>query len=107
MKKRSRRRPKPRAPIRRRGQYYVYIVRARSGTYYTGYTNNLDARLKRHNSGHGAKYLKGKGPVALVYAKEYKYYLLALRAERKIKQFTRPQKEALIAEYSVGRRKRT
>ena len=45
------------------------------GTYYTGYTSDLEKRLKEHNDGkRGAKYLRGKIPVKLVYAKEYKYY---------------------------------
>ena len=85
--------------IERSGKYYVYIVRCTSGTYYTGYTNDLDARIKLHNKGHGAKYLRGKGPVELVYAKEYCYYKNALHAERNVKKLTRAQKEELIRIY--------
>ncbi|GEM_PF-254388 len=83
----------------RKGKFHVYIVRCANGTYYTGSTNNLQKRIKRHNSGHGAKYLRGKLPVVPVYAKEYKYYKLAILAERKIKTLTRKEKEALIASY--------
>ena len=74
--------------IKRHDHYYVYIVQCINGTYYTGYTNNLENRIKEHNSGHGAKYLRGKGPVKLVYAKEYRYYKNVLRAERNLKKLT-------------------
>jgi putative endonuclease len=86
----------PMSTRKRSGKFYVYIVECNNGTYYTGYTNDLGARLKLHNSGHGAKYLRGKAPVKLVYSKEYKYFKNAVRAERNLKKFTRKQKEELI-----------
>ena len=86
--------------MRRHGQYYVYIVQSRDGTYYTGYTKHLGNRLKLHNAGNGAKYCRWKRPVELVYAKEYRYYKHALRAERRVKQLTRRQKEALVGLYA-------
>jgi len=52
-----------------------------------------------HNRGKGAKYLRGKLPVQLVYAKEYKYYKNAIRAESRIKKLTRAKKENLIRNY--------
>jgi len=89
----------PRNPIRR-SKYWVYIVQCKDGTYYTGYTNDLERRISQHSSGNGAKFLKRKAPIRLVYAKEYKYFKNALRAERKIKKLTRNQKERLIRNYS-------
>ena len=86
-----------RKPIKRSGQFFVYIVECQNGYFYTGYTSNLTNRIKAHNNSQGAKYLKGKGPVKLVYAKEYRYYMIALKEERRIKTLTRKQKEALIA----------
>ena len=83
----------------RKSNYWVYIVKCRDGTYYTGYTNNLENRIKEHNSGNGAKYLRGKLPVKLVYAKKYRYYKNTLRRERNIKKMTREQKERLIKAY--------
>ena len=77
----------------------MYIVECRNGTYYTGSTNNVENRIRLHNSGHGAKYLRGKGPVGLVYLKEYRYYKNALHAERNLKKLTRAQKEELIRIY--------
>lgn len=82
--------------IKREGAFYVYIVQCTNGHYYTGYTNDLEARIKLHNSGHGAKFLRGKLPVVLVYSKEYKYYKNALNAERNLKKLTRAQKEELL-----------
>jgi len=64
--------------------------------------NNIEDRVKLHNKGHGAKYLRGKLPVKLVYAKEYRYYKNALCAERRIKKLTREQKERLIRVYETN-----
>lgn len=85
--------------IKRKGRFHVYIVMCKNGTYYTGYTNNLENRIKLHNKGDGAKYLKGKSPITLVYSKEYVYFKNALNAERRIKTLTRKRKEALIEVY--------
>lgn len=80
-----------------RNRYYVYIVECSNGTYYTGYTKDLKKRIEEHNnSKRGAKYLRGKCPLKLVWAKEYKYLRYAMSAEYKIKQLNRRQKESLI-----------
>ncbi len=76
--------------------HYVYIVECAKGTYYTGYTNDLKKRVRLHNKGKGAKYLRGRAPVKLVYSKKYRTLGSALRAEGEIKGFTREQKEKLV-----------
>ena len=81
----------------RRSPYYLYIVQCADGTYYTGATNNLERRVRLHNEGRGAKYVRGKRPVRVVYAKGYRSYIQALRAERNLKQLTRKQKQALVS----------
>lgn len=86
--------------VRRKSKYYVYIIEDSHGIYYTGYTNNLENRIKLHAQGRGAKYLRGKGPLKLVYVKEYRYYKNALHAERKIKRLRRKQKEDLVKIYA-------
>ena len=86
--------------ITRNAKYLVYIVECRTGAYYTGYTDDLEERIRLHNSGHGVKFLRGKLPVGLVYAKEYRYYKNALHAERNLKKLTRAQKEELIRIYA-------
>jgi len=90
----------PRGPFKRVGTFWTYILRCADETYYTGFTNNLEARLKLHRAGNGARYVRGKGPLTLVYAKEYRYYKRALQAERQLKQFTRKRKEKLISDYA-------
>lgn len=87
------------AKRKRFGKHYVYIVECRQGMYYTGYTVDLERRVAKHNSGHGAKYLRNKLPVKLVYSKEYKYFKIAYKAEREIKKLSRQAKEALVREY--------
>lgn len=88
--------------ILRKGRHFVYIVKCRDGAYYTGYTSDLNKRIALHNSGNGAKYLRNKLPVILVYAKEYRYYKNALHRERNIKKLTRQQKEELIRIYETN-----
>jgi len=83
----------------RRGKYHVYIVECGNGTYYTGHTNDLERRLSEHGTGRGAKYLRGKGPVKLVYAREYRYYKRAVDEERRIKGLERSKKEELVRAY--------
>ena len=76
----------------------MYIVKCANGTYYTGYTSDLDKRIKLHNSGKGAKYTRGRGPLNLVWKKEYKYYKRAVNEEIRIKTLSKKEKEKLIYE---------
>jgi len=88
------------SPIRKR-QYWVYILKCSDGTFYTGYTNNLENRVALHNSGRGAKYVRNKLPAVLVYAKEYRYYKSALNGEKNIKKLSRQKKEELVKKYEI------
>ena len=88
----------PRRKIKRKGSFYVYILKCRNGTFYTGFTNDLKRRFSEHTRGCGAKYLRGKGPLELVYAKRYAYFLTAMRAEQVVKKKSRVQKEKIITE---------
>lgn len=76
--------------------YWTYIVQCKYGTFYAGYTNDLKKRIKFHDEGKGAKYLRGKGPVKLVYKKKFKTVQEAMFHERWIKGLTRKNKEMLI-----------
>ena len=76
--------------------YWVYILRCRDGTLYTGITDDLDRRIRAHNAGTGAKYTRGRGPVALVYREAQPDRSAALRREWTIKRLTRREKLALI-----------
>lgn len=50
---------------------YTYILRCSDGTYYTGWTNDLEKRIQNHNEGKGAKYTKARRPVTLVYYEKF------------------------------------
>jgi putative endonuclease len=63
---------------------------------YTGWTNNLDERIKTHNEGKGAKYTRSRLPVVLVYQETFDDKRVALKREFEIKKLTRAQKEKLI-----------
>lgn len=75
---------------------YTYILRCTDGTLYCGWTNDLTARLAAHNSGKGAKYTRGRGPVTLVYSELFDTQSEAMRREAEIKKLTRARKQALI-----------
>lgn len=75
---------------------YTYIVECSDGTLYTGWTNNLDNRIKAHNSKAGAKYTRSRTPVKLVYYEEFATKEEAMSREYHIKQLTRKQKDELI-----------
>ena len=77
--------------------WYVYLIRTRSGSLYTGITTDTERRLKEHHmGGKGAKNLRGKGPLELVYREEFANRSIASVLEARIKKLTRLQKEALI-----------
>ena len=76
--------------------HYVYILSCGDGTFYTGWTTDLEKRVKVHNQGKGAKYTRSRLPVKLLYSEEYSEKGEALRREAAIKKLTRRQKEKLI-----------
>lgn len=77
-------------------QNITYILKCSDGTLYTGWTNNLDKRLKEHIAGQGAKYTRGLRPVRLVYFEAYGTKQEAMQRESQIKKLTRKEKESLI-----------
>ena len=75
---------------------YVYILRCSDNTLYTGWTNNLDKRLKAHNNGKGAKYTRARLPVEIVYFEEFDNKKDAMKREYEIKKLSRKEKLNLI-----------
>ena len=75
---------------------YVYIVECSDGTFYTGYTTDIENRLKMHNSGKGAKYTRGRLPVILKHIETYKTKEEAMKREYAIKKLNRQQKIKLF-----------
>ena len=76
----------------------VYILRCGDGTLYTGWTNDLEKRLKTHAAGKGAKYTRARLPVTLVYTDVFETEHEARSREYGIKRLTRSQKLSLIKE---------
>ncbi len=75
----------------------VYILRCADGTLYTGITNDLDRRLAEHESGQGAKYTRGRGPLELVYQENCQDRATASKREIQIKSLGRRAKLLLVA----------
>jgi len=76
--------------------WYVYVARCSDGTLYCGIARNVASRIAEHDAGIGAKYTRGRGPLALLVARRCRDKGRALRLEYAIKQLTRAEKEALV-----------
>ena len=74
----------------------MYILRCRDGNLYTGIATDVERRMADHLTNKGSKYLRGRGPLKLVFKKQVGQKGRALRAERKIKRLPKHKKEALI-----------
>lgn len=75
---------------------YIYIVCCRDGSFYTGWTNDLEKRIAAHNAGAGGKYTKSRRPVRLVYYETFETKREAMSREFHIKRMNRKQKEQLV-----------
>ena len=75
--------------------WYVYILYLANDTYYTGITNDLAKRLKKHEAGTGSKYVRAHLPLKLHYTELKRNRSAALKREYEIKQLTKQQKEQL------------
>ena len=76
--------------------HYVYILRCKDGTLYTGYTTNIERRLLEHNeSKKAAKYTRGRRPVSLYHVERFRNEGKAKKRESEIKSLTREEKEKL------------
>ncbi|WP_163527965.1 GIY-YIG nuclease family protein [Halobacillus ihumii] len=82
--------------------HYVYMLRCIDDTLYTGYTNDLKARIEKHTAGKGAKYTRGRGPFTLVYCQSYNSKTEAMQKEYKIKKMSRVEKEEWIVNHQGG-----
>lgn len=80
--------------------WFVYMLRCADDTLYTGITDDVQRRLEAHESGKGAKYTRGRGPLTLVYQEKCEDRSTALRREHAIKRLTRAEKLILIEKNS-------
>ena len=77
-------------------EWYLYMLRCKDGSLYTGITTNIEKRLEAHRSGKGAKYTRGRGPLTLVYRETCRDHSRALKRELEIKALTADQKNRLV-----------
>ena len=77
-------------------EWCVYMLLCDDNTIYTGITNDLKKRFENHILGKGAKYLRGRKPLEIVYTENFQNRSMATKREREIKKLNRRKKEALI-----------
>ena len=76
--------------------YYVYILKCSDGTLYTGFAKNIQKRIATHRAGKGAKYVRARLPVELLYTEEFEDKISAYRREYEIKSWSRGKKIKLL-----------
>lgn len=76
--------------------HYVYVLECADGTFYTGYTTDVDRRVDEHEDGEAAKYTRGRTPVELVHVERFDSRSTALSREHEIKRLSRTDKERLV-----------
>jgi len=76
--------------------WYLYMVRCRDGSLYTGIATDVESRLADHRANKGAKYLRGRGPLKLVLKKQIGAKGRALKVEHQVKNLPKDKKEALV-----------
>lgn len=77
-------------------EFSLYIVRCADGVLYTGIATDVDKRLIEHASGAGAKFLRGKGPLEIVFAETVGDRSSALQLEYRVKRLSREQKLEIV-----------
>jgi putative endonuclease len=86
-------------------KHFLYVLECSDATYYTGYTTNLERRIKQHNDGKGAKYTRGRVPVKCIYNEEFPSKSDALKAEYAFKRLNRENKERYMREGKTNDKK--
>jgi len=75
--------------------YHVYIIQCEGNSFYTGYTRNLNSRMRLHLNGKGARYTRMHRPKKLVYTEEFSSIAEAMKREKQIKRLNHRQKLGL------------
>ncbi|MGV3467134.1 MAG: GIY-YIG nuclease family protein [Heyndrickxia sp.] len=84
--------------MEKRNKHFFYVLECKDGSFYGGYTTDIDRRFQEHNEGKGAKYTRYRNPVKLIYYKEFVTKTEAMRAEYAFKQLNRLKKEHFLKE---------
>lgn len=77
-------------------KWFVYLLRCSDNSLYCGITNNIENRIKVHESGKGSKYVKTRLPISLAYFEESENRSTASKRENAIKKLSKSEKEKLI-----------
>ena len=77
-------------------EWFLYMIRCADGSIYTGITTDVERRFKEHSTGRGSRYLKGRGPLRIVYRETVGTRSEALKLEARIKKMKKTEKESLI-----------
>jgi putative endonuclease len=80
--------------------FYVYILLCMDGSFYTGYTNDLQERTRQHENGKGAKYTKSHRPQKVAYVEVFGSRSSAMKREKAIKKLSHQQKRELVSSQS-------
>ena len=81
--------------------HFVYVLRCRDDTFYTGYTTDVERRVHEHDAGEGAKYTRGRTPVECCHVEGYPSRSAAMSREHEVKSLSRTAKERLVADGGV------
>lgn len=81
--------------------FFVYILRCGDNSLYTGWTTDIERRLRQHNKGTASKYTRSRLPATLVYYEELSSKIEAQKREFEIKQFSKSKKERLLENFSI------
>ncbi|KXH86842.1 GIY-YIG nuclease family protein [Sporosarcina sp. HYO08] len=82
--------------MEKNAEHVFYVLECNDGSFYAGYTNNLEKRVRVHNEGKGARYTRAKLPVRCIYKEQFETKREAMQAEYRFKQLSRALKEQYV-----------
>ena len=91
----------PAVPVEGARGWWLYLLECGDGSWYAGISNDLEARLRAHAAGKGARYTRGRGPFTLIASRRYGDRAAASRAEWQLKQLPRAKKRAFFEDAGV------
>jgi len=84
-------------------KWFVYVIKCKDGSLYTGYTDNLEKRFEKHKQGIGAKYTRSHKPQKIVFSEKYDNKIIAQKKEREIKNLSREEKIKFIKDSAFAK----
>lgn len=84
--------------------FYFYILRCKDNSLYSGQTNDLEKRVKEHESNDtkSAKYTRTRRPVKLVYFESFSSRVESMRREREVKSWKKKRKEKMVKDFILS-----